>query len=72
MSSDDFIECPELSGKTIQTVRLYGNLDNGTEMQIDLTDGTSFSCTLRNRPALEVILFEGGTGCPKVLRNYTV
>jgi hypothetical protein len=71
MSSEDFIECPELSGKTIQTARLYRNVDTGTEMQIDLTDGTSFSCALRNQPALEAILFEGGAGSPKVLRNYT-
>jgi hypothetical protein len=71
MSSEDFIECPELSGKTIQTVRLYRNVDTGTEMQIDLTDGTSFSCALHNQPTLEAILFEGGAGSPKVLRNYT-
>lgn len=71
MSNQDFIECPELSGKTIQSARLYRKEQAGTELQIDLTDGTSFSCTLRSRSELEAILFEAGQGAPKTLRDYT-
>ena len=48
---DDYIECPELSGKTIQNLRIYKDTGDGTNVQIELADGTSFSCFCRiSRP----------------------
>jgi hypothetical protein len=41
---EDYVECADLSGKTIQTLRIYKDTGDGTEIQIELTDGTSFSC----------------------------
>jgi hypothetical protein len=68
----DYVECPELSGKTIQTLRIYKNTGDGTEMQIDLTDGTSFSCSLLNQPTVRAALYKGGVGSPETLRDYDV
>jgi hypothetical protein len=66
----DFVECPELSGKTIQTLRIYKNAGEGTEIQIDLTDGTSFSCSLCNQQTVKAVLYKGGAGSPETLRDY--
>ncbi len=66
----DYVECSELSGKTIQTVRIYKDRNDGTEIQIDLTDGTSFSCCVSHPPVVTASLYRGGVGTPKVLRDY--
>jgi hypothetical protein len=68
----DYVECPELSGKTIQTLRIYKNAGDGTEIQIDLTDGTSFSCSLCNQQTVKAVLYKGGVGSPETLRGYDV
>jgi hypothetical protein len=36
--ADDYVECPEVAGKTIKSLRLYKNSDQGNEVIIiDLT-----------------------------------
>jgi hypothetical protein len=67
---EHYVECPELSGKTIQTLRIYKDTGDGTEMQIDLTDGTSFSCSLSHEPTVKASLFKGGAGTPMIIRDY--
>jgi hypothetical protein len=68
--NQDYVECSELSGKTIQTVRIYKDRNDGTEIQIDLTDGTSFSCCVSHPPVVTASLYQSGVGTPKVLRDY--
>lgn len=67
----DYVECPELTGKTIQTLRIYRDTGDGT-IQIELTDGTSFSCCLSNQPTIKASLYKGGVGTPETLREYDV
>jgi hypothetical protein len=67
---DDCVECSELAGKTIKSLRIYKNNDQGNEVIIDLTDGTSFSCCLETKSTLSATLFRSGIGTPEVLRNY--
>jgi hypothetical protein len=50
MMTDDYVECSQVSGKTIQSLRIYKDTGDGTELQIDLTDGTSFMCSFSVRP----------------------
>ena len=57
---DNYIECPELTGKTIQMVRIYR----------DVGDGTSFTCCVTVRPAVEATLYKGGVGTPETIRDY--
>ena len=70
MNDASFVECPELSGKTIQTVRLYQDTGDGSEIQVDLTDGTSFSYAVSHHPVAKALLYKGGVGTPHVLRDY--
>ncbi len=67
---EDYVECPELSGKTIQAVRIYKDTGDGTDVQIDLTDGTSFTCSLCHQPTVKATLYRGGVGSPETIRDY--
>jgi hypothetical protein len=68
----DYVECSELSGKTIRSLRIYKDTGDGTDIQIELTDGTSFSCCLSNQPAVKASLYRGGVGTPETLHNYEI
>jgi len=61
---EDYVECSELSGKTIQTLRIHKDTGDGTDVQIELTDGTSFTCCLSSQPAVRASLYRGGRGNP--------
>jgi len=69
--TDGFFECPELKGKTIQALRVYENQDQSTEVAIDFTDGTAFSCSLETKRMASAIFFRPSTGTPEVLRRYS-
>ncbi len=69
---EDYVECADLSGKTIQRLRIYKDSGDGTEIQIALTDGTSFSCCVGRPAAVTASYYEGGVGSPHVLNNYEV
>jgi hypothetical protein len=66
----NYVECPELSGKTIQTLRIYKDTGDGTDVQIELTDGTSFTCSLSRQPTVRASLYRGGVGAPQTIRDY--
>jgi hypothetical protein len=68
----DYVECTELSGKTIQTLRIHKDAGDGTNVQIELTDGTNFSCCLSSRPTVEASLYKGGVGTPEAIRSYEI
>jgi hypothetical protein len=68
--SDDYVECPQLSGKTIQSLRIYKDSGDGTELLIDLTDGTSFTFTLSVKQIGEAALIRSCVGEPEVLHRY--
>ncbi len=66
----NYVECQELSGKTIQTLRIYRDTGDGTDVQIELTDGTSFTCSLSHEPTVRASLYKGGVGTPQTIRDY--
>lgn len=68
----NYVECPEVSGKTIQTLRIYKDTGDGTDVQIELTDGTSFTCSLSHQPTVRASLYKGGAGTPETIRDYDV
>jgi len=70
MSHDVPVECPDLCGKTIQTLKIFRDLADGTEIQIDFTDGSSFVCCVETRTKVEASLLVCGTGEPKILSKY--
>ncbi len=67
---EEYIECPELCGKTIQKIRVYKATSEGVEMQIDLTDQTSFACSFCFKPVFEATLIRTGGSMPEVLHTY--
>jgi aerobic-type carbon monoxide dehydrogenase small subunit (CoxS/CutS family) len=69
---EDYVECSELSGRTIRTLRIYKDSGDGTDVQIELTDGTSFSCSFCHQPAVKAFLYRGGVGTPQTIRSYEV
>jgi hypothetical protein len=64
------IECADLVGKTIQSVRIFRNPEGEAEVHIELTDGTSFSCCLSQSPTVTASIYKGGSGSPEVLKSY--
>jgi hypothetical protein len=68
----NYVECPELSGKTIQTLRIYRDTGDGTNVQIELTDGTSFTCSLSHQLTVRASLYKGGVGTPLTIWDYDV
>jgi hypothetical protein len=69
---ENYVECSELSGKTIQTLRIHRDTGDGTDVHIELTDGTSFSCCLSNQPTVQASLYRGGVGTPETIRSYEI
>jgi|HubBroStandDraft_2_1064218.scaffolds.fasta_scaffold1613174_2 hypothetical protein len=65
-----FVECPEVAGKTIKSLKIYEDDTDGCETLIEFTDGTSFSSTVCHQPAVKGTLFEGCAGTPKIIREY--
>ena len=66
---NDFVDCPEVAGKTIQLLRIHRDTGDGSRVQIELTDGTSFTCCVTVRSAVEASLYKGGAGAPETLRD---
>ena len=49
----DFVECPEVTGKTIRALKLYEDDTEGCETLIEFTDGTSFSSSVSYQPTVK-------------------
>lgn len=68
--SEKYIECPELCGKTIKLGRVYRDEGDGTEMQLDLSDGTSFACSFCITPVFEAKLVRAGVSGIEAIHRY--
>jgi hypothetical protein len=66
----DFVECNEIAGKTVRSLRVYEDPSEDCEVVIEFTDGTTFSCSVEQRSSIKSVLFRGGVGTPEILRNY--
>lgn len=69
---EDGLDCLEVSGKTIKSLKLYESDGGGCEVLLDFTDGTSFSCCMESRSNWKASLFRSGGGTPEVLRDYQI
>ena len=68
--NDREILVPEAEGKTVRSMKLMLTSASRTEMQINFTDGTSFSSSTSPRTEFDAELYIGGTGEPQILRRY--
>ena len=65
------MECKELAGKVIRLCSLFEDGSDGPELQIDFTDGTSFTVGLKTQVSLEAQCVRNDGGEPQVLKDYT-
>lgn len=71
MTDESSTECVEVSGKTIKTLSISQSRLDGTEVQIDFTDGTSLSLSVVPSQKTEAsLLICGGPGEPELLQKY--
>lgn len=68
--SREYVECPEIEGKTVKSAKIYEDAVDGCETVIEFTDGTSFSSCVSYQLAVKGTLFKGGVGPPLVIRDY--
>lgn len=66
----DYVECAEVVGKTIKSLKIYEDDSDGCETLIEFTDGTSFSCSVGNMPNIKAVVFKGGVGTPEIIHEY--
>jgi hypothetical protein len=64
------IECPELTDKIIQELRIHDDPPCGREVQIEFTDGTAFSVALTVGTAVEGKYYREHNGKLEVLREF--
>jgi hypothetical protein len=69
---EDYVDCLELTGKTIQRFRIHKHTGDGPELQIDLTDGTSLSYSVSSQTSTRATLYKGGVGTPEILCDYSI
>ena len=68
--SDREIQVPEVEGKTIRSMRLTTTSSAETEIQIDFTDGTSFTSSTCPRVEFDAELYIGGSSEPQIIKKY--
>lgn len=68
--SDREIPVPEVEGKTIRSMRLTLTSSAETGIQIDFTDGTSFTSSTCPRVEFDAELYIGGSGEPQIIKKY--
>jgi hypothetical protein len=65
------IECKELAGKVIRLCTIFEDGSDGPDLQIDFTDGTSFTVNLKTDVSIEAKCLRDEGGQPQVLKDYT-
>jgi len=65
------IECKELAGKVIRVCTIFEDGSDGPDLQMDFTDGTSFTVSLKTDVSLEAKCIRDEGGQPQVLKDYT-
>jgi hypothetical protein len=68
--SGSFINCPEIVGKTIQSLKIYPESHEGCEVLLEFTDGTAFTWCVGHKPEVKAQLYRAGVGTLEVLCNY--
>ena len=64
------IECPELSDKIIQELRIHDDPPSGREVHIEFTDGTTFTVALTVNATVEAKYYRDRGGELEVLREF--
>jgi hypothetical protein len=64
------VNCPEVIGKTVKSLKLYSTTGTLEEIVIEFTDGTSFTASCESRLAAKASLIRTGSAAPETLKSY--
>jgi hypothetical protein len=67
-----FIDCAEVVGKTVKSLRLYPETVDGVEAIIEFADGTNLSWCTVHKSSTKAMLFRAGIGTSEVLNEFDV
>jgi hypothetical protein len=67
---NQILDCPEVIGKTVKSLRLHSNANSLEEILIEFGDGTSFSASCESRVEAKASLIRTGTSAPEILKTY--
>jgi len=67
---EPFIDCEDVVGKTVHSLKIYPNSDGASETILEFTDGTAFSLSVVNEPRVRGLLYRVGIGTLEVLKEY--
>ncbi|MEZ2346695.1 hypothetical protein [Terriglobus sp. RCC_193] len=68
--STEILDCPEVVGKTVKSLKLFMTGSVSSEIQLEFADGTTFSASCESRQAVKAALIQTGVGEPEVLKTY--
>ena len=64
------VNCPDVVGKTVKSLKLYSTLKTLEEIIVEFTDGTSFAVSCESHLTAKASLMRTGSGAPEVLKSY--
>jgi hypothetical protein len=64
------VDCSEIIGKRVKSLKLYSTTGTLEEIAIEFTDGTSFTASCESRLTAKASLIRTGSGAPETLRTY--
>ncbi len=65
------IDCKDVAGKVVRSLRIFEDGRDGPEVSIDFEDGTNFNACLGVKMTLEAKLTLDDGGQPQLLQDYT-
>ncbi len=64
------VDCPEIIGKTVKSLKLYSTAGTLEEVVIEFTDGTSFTASCESHLTTKASLIRTGSAAPETLKSY--
>jgi hypothetical protein len=64
------VDCKEFAGKTVRSITLFEDGNDGPEVSIDFEDGSNFNVRLGIRTTLEAKWTRDEGGQPELLKDY--
>jgi hypothetical protein len=65
------IDCKDLAGKVVRSLRIFEDGNDGPEVSIDFEDGSNFNACLGVKMTLAAKWTRDDGGQPQVLKDYT-
>lgn len=65
------IDCKDLAGKIVRSIKIFEDGNDGPEISVDFEDGSNFNACLGVKMTLEAKWTRDDGGQPKVLKDYT-